>query len=135
MSTIINELNKKSHFYCEKGAPTESIENAEKKLGLKFADDFKEYLVTYGTVSCGGHELTGFSDDTAIDVVQATLRNLEKNQNVKIPLYVVEETHIDGIVIWQSESGEIYKTEYKGAPNKLYNSLTEYVATFENKKE
>ena len=48
MSTIIGELNKKSNFYCEQGASAEMIKNAEEALGLKFADDYKEYLQQYG---------------------------------------------------------------------------------------
>ena len=135
MSTIIGELNKKSNFYCEQGASAEMIKNAEEALGLKFADDYKEYLQQYGSVSCGGHELTGISEDSEMDVVRVTIKNLEKNQKVSMPLYVVEETHIDGIVIWQSESGEIFKTEYKETPEKIFESLTEYASTFENKEE
>ncbi len=41
------------------------------------------------------------------------LKNREKNRNVKGHFYVIEETHIDGIVIWQSKSGKVFKTEYK----------------------
>ena len=111
MSRIIEEFSKKSNFYSEKGASDEMIKQAEVALGLKFADDYKEYLQQFGAVSCGGHELTGFSEDANLDVVKVTVKNRESNPNVKMPLYVVEETHIDGIVIWQSESGEVFKAE------------------------
>ena len=134
MSRIIEEFSYKSNFYSEKGASLEMIVKAEEALGLRFADDYREYLQQFGSVSCGGHELTGVSEDAALDVVKVTLKNLEKNQSVKTPLYVVEETHMDGIVIWQSETGELFKTEYKEAPEKIFESLTEYVATFENKE-
>ena len=110
------------------------IKQAEVALGLKFADDYKEYLQQFGAVSCGGHELTGFSEDANLDVVKVTVKNRESNPNVKMPLYVVEETHIDGIVIWQSESGEVFKAEYKDTPVKIFESFTEYVSTFENKE-
>ena len=133
MSRIIEEFSKKSNFYSEKGASVEMITKAEEALGLRFANDYKEYLQQFGSVSCGGHELTGFSEDANLDVVKVTLKNLEKNPNVKIPLYVVEETHIDGIVIWQSESGAIFKTEYKESPERIFKSFTEYVSTFENR--
>ena len=134
MSAIIEEFNKKSNLYCEKGASIETIEKAEEALGLKFADDYKEYLQQFGSASCGGHELTGISEDASLDVVKVTLNNLEKNQTVKTPLYVVEETHIDGIVIWQAASGTVFKTEYKEAPEKVFESLTEYVSTFESRE-
>ena len=134
MSKIIEEFYKKSNFYCEKGASLERIKKAEEILDLRFADDYKEYLKNFGSVSCGGHELTGISEDEALDVVNVTQKNHEKNQNVQNSFYVVEETHMDGIVIWQSESGEIFKAEYKEIPEKIYDSLTEYVMTFENKE-
>ena len=135
MSSISEEFGKKSNFYCENGASKEMIEKAEEELGVRFADDYREYLSQFGAVSCGGHELTGLSADPTLDVVVVTKGNLEKNKKVKLPLYVVEETHLDGIVIWQSSSGEIYKTEYKDVPEKIFESLEEYVSTFENQEE
>ena len=39
---------------------------------------------------------------------------------------------MDGMVILQSEIGEIFKTEYKEAPEKRFGLLTEYVSTFED---
>ena len=132
MSKISDVFSNKKDFYKENGASTEAIENAEKKIGVKFANDYKDYLVNFGSVSCCGHELTGISIDRNLDVVNATLSNYKKNQNVKEPFYVIEETHIDGIVIWQTESGEIFQSDYKGKPMKIYNSLEEYVATFDD---
>lgn len=132
MKSISEALKQKRDFYCEKGASTEQIVKAEEALGLNFAADYKEYLCQFGSVSCGGHELTGFSEETSLDVVKVTMENRKKNPNIDMPLYVVEETHMDGIVIWQAPSGEIFQTEYKGIPYKIYNSLLEYVATFEN---
>ena len=131
MRSIIEELKNKRDFYSEKSATAEQIENAEKSLGLKFAEDFKEYVQQFGSVSCGGHELTGFSADAGLDVVRVTIDNRKRNPSVKKSFYVIEETHVDGIVIWQSESGDIYKAEYKDKPQKIYGSLAEYVASFE----
>ena len=132
MSLIIEDLKKKRDFYCEEGATVEQIENAERELGLQFAEDYKEYLEQFGSVSCGGHELTGFSADAELDVVKVTIENRKRNANIDKLFYVIEETHIDGITIWQTESGEIYEADYKDKPKKLYESLAEYVATFED---
>lgn len=131
MKLNIEEYKKKRDFYCETGATSEQIENAETELGLRFAEEYKEYLQQFGAVSCGGHELTGFSADENLDVVHVTVNNLKRNPNISKPFYVIEETHIDGIVIWQTETGEIYKTEYKGSPQKIFESLAEYITTFE----
>lgn len=133
MSSIIKEFKQKTDFYSEKGASEDTISDAEKALKIQFAPEYKEYLREFGSVSCGGHELTGISADENLDVVGVTKHNLEKNPNIKMPLYVIEETHVDGIVIWQSHTGEVFQSEYKGTPVKIFQSLTDYVATFTNR--
>lgn len=132
MGELIELFENKRDFYCEKSASDEMIKIAENRLGIGFADDYKEYLKLYGSVSCAGHELTGISEDRNLDVVSATLSNYKENPNVQEPFYVIEEANIDGIVIWQTPSGEIYQSEYKGRPLKIHDSLAEYVATFDN---
>lgn len=132
MSDIIEAFNGKRDFYHEKGAARAEIDKAEKKLGVIFSSDYREYLMEYGAVSCAGHELTGISSEPASDVVALTLENKRKNPNIKESLYVIEETHIDGIVIWQSESGDILQSEYKEAPQKIFGSLCDYIRSFEN---
>lgn len=130
MSSLSEEFKRKSNFYYENGASIEEIVKAEKALGLKFSDEYREYLQQYGSVSCGGHELTGISEDANLDVVKVTIANRKKNHSIGEALYVIEETHIDGIVIWQDESGLIYQAEYKEAPEIIFNSLKEYVSSF-----
>ena len=77
--------------------------------------------------------MTGFSEDEYLDVVNVTLTNRKKNPNLTQSLYVIEEAHIDDIVIWQSSSGDIFQTQYQGSPKKVFASLVEYVSTFENR--
>ena len=135
MSALSEEFERKSDFCCEKGATEEEIKKAQETLGQVFADDYKEYLRLYGSASCGGHELTGISAEESLNVVQVTIDNRRRNPSIKTPLYVVEETHIDGIVIWQASTGEVYQTEYKNVPQKTYASLIEYVATFRDSRK
>ena len=47
-------------------------------------------------------------------------------QNQKIPRdwYVVEETHIDSIVIWQALSGEIYQSAHGMPPTLIAKSMS-----------
>ena len=130
MSKLSEVLEHQIDFYCESGAATEEVEEAENRLGIKFAIDYKEYLQLYGSVSCAGHELTGISADRNLDVVSVTMRNYKKNPNIEDGFYVIEETHVDGIVIWQTCSGEIFQSEYKDKPVKIYDSLLEYIHTF-----
>lgn len=127
MSELIEVMRCKPFFYAEKGASVNQIEQAEKYLGIEFALDFKEYLRKFGAVSFDGHELTGFSADKNLDVVEVTKKNWHK-YSVEKNIYVIEEAHIDGIVIWQAPSGEIYLTEPGFQIHKICNSLLEYIS-------
>lgn len=127
MGSLTDELREKSYFYSANGVSTEKIEEAEKALGLKFAEDYKEYLTQYGVVSFGGHELTGICDESRLNVVNVTLENREKRPDIDKTLYVIEEANIDGIVIWQDVDGKIYQSGYKESAVKVYDSLLDYV--------
>lgn len=129
MSMLFDELKERQDFFFEGTVSKKKIETAEQKLGLQFAGDYTEYVERYGTISCNGHELTGISCDAYLDVVYVTEKQWEKNICVEHSLYVVEETHIDGIVIWQSTSGEIFQTSPDLEPIKICNSLAEYIST------
>lgn len=52
--------------------------------------------------------------------------------NPEIPgdLYVVEELQIDGIVIWQSETGMVFQTVMDGNTKEIYPSLAKYIANY-----
>ena len=126
MSEIIEVMRYKPNFYIEQGASATWIEQAEKSLGLKFASDYKECLREFGAVSFEGHEFTGFSTDRNLDVVEVTQRNWKKNKACA-NLYVIEEAHIDGIVIWQDADGVIYEAIPNSKVKKIANSLCEYI--------
>lgn len=128
MKTVFDEMKEREDFYFEGIVPMKKIQMAEDKLGLRFADDYKEYVAHYGTVSCSGHELTGISCDIYLDVVYVTEKQWNNNLSVEHFLYVIEETHIDGIVIWQSTEGAIYQTSPNAEPTKICNSLAEYIS-------
>ena len=126
MNELIEIMRCKPDFYAEKGVSMFQIEQAETVLGLRFAPAFKECLREFGAVSFGGHELTGFSADPNLDVVRVTQKNRSKN-NVGKNLYVIEEAHIDGIVIWQDANGIVYETTPKSEAKKIAHSLVEYI--------
>lgn len=126
LSKLIESMRCKPDFYAEKGASVIQIEQAEKVLGLKFALDYKEYLHEFGAISVGGHELTGFSADENLDVVKITQKH-RQNNNIGKNLYVIEEAHIDGIVIWQDSDGIIYEADPRSKIKKIASSLIEYI--------
>ena len=77
MTGIIQKLRALSSFCSLSGASAEQISDAEKALALRFADDFREYLLAFGIVeelAVGVEEfegiplhgvMAGSDDDTA----------------------------------------------------------------------
>lgn len=126
MSEFVDKISKMKSFRSRKPATMEQIENAEDELGVSFANEYKQYLLAYGAASFFGHEFTGISSSSRISVVDITLEERELN-NVSDDLYVVEQTNIDGIVIWQDSKGNIYETQPCSDAKKICNSLSEYI--------
>ena len=110
-----------------KGCSDIEVDKAENELKVCFASDYKEYLKEIGLACFDGIELTGISDIKRLSVVNVTLEEREYNLNIDKDLYVVHQVGIDGIVIWQNNKGEVYQTVGDGAPQKIYDSLYDYI--------
>ena len=128
MATIIDAFKSKNDLLSGEGVSESLITNAEKALNLSFSKEYKDYLKTYGIVAYDGHELTGLTKSPRVNVVDVT--NVQRANNPKIPvdLYVIEETDVEEIVIWQSADGEIFYSGPNHNLTKLCNSLAEYVS-------
>ena len=111
------------------GRTEEEIANAEKELDTSFANDYREYLENIGLACFESRELTGLTKTARLDVVSVTKEQRMLNQRIPRDWYVIEETHLDGIVIWQSPSGGIYRAVADAPARKIYDSLMSYVAT------
>ena len=74
--------------------------------------------------------MTGFSEDGNLNVVNATIKMRQENIFASNNMYVIEETHIDGIVIWQDSQGVIYQTGYNSSPEIICDSLADYIESF-----
>ncbi len=111
------------------GASEKEIEKAEETLGVKFAKDYKEYLLNYGAIMFDGHELTGISKADYLDVVHVTKdqRKYYSDKNAE-EMYVLENLGFDGIVVWQTFDGAVYETE-NGHRKIIAHSLVEYIQT------
>lgn len=128
MNDIIELMLQKKPFISSGALTEQQISEAESKLNVKFAKDYKKYLSAFGTVSYYGHELTGICDvDTSINVVEVTLEERNRFANIPRGWYVIEQTHMDGIVFWQDEQGCIYKVTSLEII-KMYDSLREYIS-------
>lgn len=109
------------------GANAADIGSAEHELCLAFADDYRAYLLAYGTAICEGHELTGISSSPRLDVVAATKRARELEPQVSHDLYIIEDGAIDGILIWQDGEGTVWETSPGARPRRYADSLLAYL--------
>lgn len=128
MATIIDVLKSKNNFLAGEGVSESLITNAEKALNLSFSKEYKDYLKTYGIAAYDGHEITGITKSPRVNVVDVT--NAERKRNPEIPsdFYVIEETDVEEIVIWQSGDGKIFYSGPNQNLTQLCNSLAEYVS-------
>lgn len=127
MSKIIDVINDLEDLIATGAADENSIAEAEKELGLKFADEYKEYLVEFGSVLAEDVEITGIAKSKNRNVVMVTKREWELNPQVEHNMYVVENLAIDGIIIWQDSVGNIYESTPHNKAKKVADSLADYV--------
>lgn len=128
MASIKEVIDNLNGLIALKPATCESIKFAEEELKLSFSEEYKLYLESYGAIIAEGVELTGIAKSEHRSVVKVTSLNWELNKQVPKNMYVIEDTHVDGIVIWQDESGVIYKTMPNNEPQKINESLADFLS-------
>ena len=128
MEKIISTIKKLENLRYLEPATNEQIDIAQKQLGLHFSEEFRQYIQGYGAISAKGVELTGITASPRLSVVEVTKSERELN---KIPndLYVIENIAIEGILLLQSSSGEIYELSQNAKIQKKYNSICDYLET------
>lgn len=129
ISNVINVIRNKAHYSALSGATDEEIEKAQTILNTSFAEDYKDYIREFGIVSYQGHELTGICGFERLNVVDVTLAKRRNNPKVPQNYYVIEQTNMDGAIIWQDSTGVIYRAFHDEEPERLCGSLMEYVDT------
>lgn len=123
MQDVAEQMKAMPDFCGGNGAPQKDIDAAQSTLGVCFSDEYLAYLRAFGVARVGSHELTGVSGIARLDVVRVTQRERALNPDVPSNWYVVEDTGIDDIVIWQDESGRIHQTEPGCEPADVAESL------------
>lgn len=131
MVELVDFLNSIEDKLVGKPVSIENIKKAEDQLGLKFAKEYIEYISSFGFVMFNGHEFTGIFESGRGNVVDVTIEQRTKNKNISSDMYVVEDTYMDKIIIWQNESGEIYTTKGNSAPVRLCDSIIELLKSFQ----
>ena len=124
---IIKILKQKSDLLHGIGVDQKTISEAERELGLTFADEYKEYLKEMAIVAYSGHELTGLTKSERTNVVQVTRKKKRISPSVPMDWYVIEDANIDDIVIWQDGQGKIYKTMYDSEAVCIASSLADFI--------
>ena len=100
MKNIIDVVNGLSDLIALKPATEKQISDAENQLGLKFANEYKEYLAKFGAIMADGIELSGIAKSEHRNVVSLTQQEWGLNPIVPHNMYVVENVGFDGIIIW-----------------------------------
>ena len=124
---LVEKIKLISPLYFVGRVSSDKIKEEETILNLSFSEEYKQYLVAFGEASFNGHEFTGITTIERLNVVNVTLEERKNNPKVPSNFYVIEQANIDGIVIWQLETGEIYQTAPNSEPIKLCDSLSEYM--------
>ena len=127
MNDIIKVINSKDGVIHGKETNENEIKQAELELGLRFADDYRNYIKQFGCMVIGSREITGISSQENYNVVSTTKAQRNYNKNIPENSYVIEQLNIDGIIIWQSSNGEVFQTSPNTAPMKIADSLVEYI--------
>lgn len=126
MTDIVELIQEQPDLYVMTGASAADIEKAEQELGLHFAKDYRKYVAQFGAASFSNHELTGVCQSARLSVVAVTI-NERSRVSVPEDWYVIEQTNIDNIVIWQAPAGDVYKTTPGYQSERICNSLAEYI--------
>lgn len=129
MKNIVDVINSLPDLLSLKAATPMQITDAELQLRVSFSNEYKEYLSTFGAVMADGIELSGIAKSEHRSVVSLTKKEWELNPKVPHTMYVIENTCVDGIIIWQDKNGFIYQTNPNSTPKKIATSLTEYIIT------
>ena len=129
MKNIVNVVKSLPELLTFKQATTTQITDAEIQLRLRFSDEYKEYLLNFGAIVAEGIELTGIAKSEHRNVVAITKRERELNSKVPRKMYEIENTCVDGIIIWQDQNGTIYQTSPKSEPKKIADSLCTYLTS------
>ena len=127
MDGVIEVIKSFPDFIGANGKSEEEISKAELALGVSFAPDYREYLKEIGLACFNGHEMTGITNIARVDVEKVTKEQREQNTAVPSDWYVIEEANIDGIVIWQSTTGEVYQTLPDHSGVKIADNLRGYI--------
>jgi len=128
MKTIIEQIEQQFRLFHAAGCSVEQVMEAEEQLGLRFADEYRNYIMKYGAISFDSHEFTGLNVDSYINVTDVTLQERELRDKLPADCYVVQQVGIEGLVILQHQSGAVYQLDEAGNCSRIADSFNGYLA-------
>ena len=126
MSKVIDMVNSIKGVRYIGGCSEGDIQRAEKLLRLKFPNEYREYMLEFGSITFKGVELTGLNITGHLNVIDATLQERKFNPDFPKNIFIIENLGIDSIFMVGDEKGSIYKLQYDKMI-KISSSFTEYL--------
>lgn len=126
MSKVVDMVNSIKGLRYIGGCTEGDIQRAERLLKLRFSEEFREYMLEFGSITFKGVELTGLNITGHLNVVDATLQERKYNPDFPKNMYVIENLGIDGVFIVGDEKGSIYQLQYDKI-RKISSSFTEFL--------
>lgn len=123
---VVKKLEQKFKVHTAKGASEERIVEAESKLNRRFANDYREYLSVFGAISFGSTELTGLNVGSHVNVVDITLKEIQRNKQFPKDAVVIENTGVEGLLVLQDEHGQVYEWQH-GKQGKSFQSFIAFL--------
>ena len=130
MSAVIDLIKSSLDYIGSNGRKEEEIDHAENMLRTHFAEDYRSYLKEIGLACLDGHELTGLTKISRLNVVSVTQERRKQFGKMVASWYVIEEIGVDGIIIWQSPDGTVYETYPNAEAKRLASSLLNYIKLY-----
>lgn len=126
MNNIITTIESFKRKLFTGSVSSELIVNAENELGISIAPEYKEVLKKYGSLCVKGEEFLGINCDN-YDLVKATNEARKNDKNFPLDMYVIENTAIDGILIVQNFTSELFSYQPNGKLQNVATCLDEYL--------
>lgn len=126
MNNIITTIESFKRKLFTGSVSSELIVNAENELGISIAPEYKEVLKKYGSLCVKGEEFLGIDCDN-YDLVKATNEARKNDKNFPLDMYVIENTAIDGILIVQNFTSELFSYQPNGKLENVATCLDEYL--------
>lgn len=127
MLEMIKKIQEAEDYTSLGAASKEQIADAENELKLKFSEDYKEYLSTFGAAAFCGKELTGICSSERLSVIAVTQRARSFYKSFPNDAYVIEEMLFDHFLVIQKADGAVFSYGPNDSEELIADSLSMYL--------